>query len=322
MICGFYDIYNNQWRFHTRSTLNANCRFYSQTKSFRQLFEEAVTATVSWNIFLGSLNREVQYTWVLQHPENRIVSCVTTPKITCVQKQMYVGGAILTVTNHRTQFDVQVINVATWSELTAKLQLENAQFKHNFQGYVIKNGTTFRWKVRGEAYNRVRKLRGNSARRDYLWISLWRADMLRDYLTLYPEERVQANAIVERWKTISRTVYNLYVDVFKARSMPKAQIPPKYRPFVFGIHNLYINELKPQNKTVDWKTALNYMNSRDTAQALYAINWEVRTQNQQQTIPLEAQTEAPDVLPDAVEPIPTAASNPPVYEAQPVTGVI
>ena len=64
------------------------------------------------------------------------------------------------------------------------------------------------------------------------------------------------------------------------------------------------------------------MNSRDTAQALYAINWEVRTQNQQQTIPLEAQTEAPDVLLDAVEPIPTAASNPPVYEAQPVTGVI
>jgi len=322
MICGFYDTYNNQWRFHTRSTLNANCRFYSQTKSFRQLFEEAVTATVPWNTFLSSLNTSVQYTWVLQHPENRIVSCVTTPKITCVQKQMYVGGTILAATNESTPFDVQAINVATWSELTAKLQLENAQFKHNFQGYIIKNGSTFRWKVRGEAYNRVRKLRGNSARRDYLWLSLWRADMLRDYLALYPEERVQANAIVERWKTISRTVYNLYVDVFKARSLPKAQIPPKYRPFVFGIHNLYINELKPQSKTVDWKTTLSYMNSRDTAQALYAINWEVRTQNQQQTIPLEAQTEAPDVLLDAVEPIPTAASNPPVYEAQPVTGVI
>jgi hypothetical protein len=129
---------------------------------------------------------------------------------------------------------------------------------------------------------------------------------------------------VERWKTISRTVYNLYTDVFKARSLPKGQIPPKYRPFVFGLHNMYINELKPQSKTVDWQTALQYMNTRDTAQALYAINWEVRAQNQQQAIPLEAQAAAEftEAAPTVQQLIQTAASNPPTYEAQPVTGVI
>lgn len=326
MICGFYDQYNKVWRFHTRSTLNANCRFYSQTKSFRQLFEMAVSTSMAWSDFLASLNPTTQYTWVLQHPENRIVVNVTTPTVVCVQKQTYLSGTLIAVTDQPTPFDVAKITVASWSELTNKLQLENAHFKHNFQGYVVKNGLSFRWKVRGEAYNRVRKMRGNSARRDFLWLSMWRTNTLRDYLSLYPEERHSANAIVERWKTISRTVYNLYTDVFKARSLPKGQIPPKYRPFVFGLHNMYINELKPQSKTVDWATALQYMNTRDTAQALYAINWEVRAQNQQQAIPLEAPAQ---VVTDTTEAaltvhqlIQTAAATLPAYEAQPVTGVV
>jgi len=326
MICGFYDRYNSQWRFHTRSTLNANCRFYSQTKSFRTLFEEAVSTTQTWNAFLASLKHDTQYTWVLQHPENRIVVNVTTPTVVCVQKQMYISDTLIPVTDQPTVYDVAKITATTWSELANKLQLENAQFKHNFQGYVIKNGVNFRWKVRGEAYNRVRRMRGNSARRDYLWLSLWRNGTLRDYLVLYPEERNSANAIVDKWKTISRTVYNLYTDVFKARSLPKGQIPPKYRPFVFGLHNLYINELKPQSKTVDWAAALQYMNARDTAQALYAINWEVRSQNQQQTIPLEFQgqvgSESAETVPTVQELIQTAAATVPTYEAQPVTGVV
>jgi hypothetical protein len=276
-----------------------------------------------WSDFLASLNPTTMYTWVLQHPENRIVVNVTTPTVVCVQKQTYISGTLVAVTD-TTPFDVAKITVASWSMLTNKLQLENAHFKHNLQGYVIKNGLTFRWKVRGDAYNRVRKLRGNSARRDYLWLSLWRSGTLRDYLVLYPEERNSANAIVDKWKTISRTVYNLYTDVFKARSLPKGQIPPKYRPFVFGLHNMYINELKMQSKTVDWATALQYMNTRDTAQALYAINWEVRAQNQMQAIPLEAQAvmETVETIPTVQQLIQTAASNPPTYEAQPVTGVI
>jgi len=95
--------------------------------------------------------------------------------------------------------------------------------------------------------------------------------------------------------------------------LQKGQIPPKYRPFVFGLHNLYINDLKPQNKTVDWQTALQYMNGRDTAQALYAINWEVRQQNQP-TIPLEVQVDASASL---VETTPVDVSAPVPQEPVP-----
>jgi hypothetical protein len=66
------------------------------------------------------------------------------------------------------------------------------------------------------------------------------------------------------------------------------------------------------------------MNTRDTAQALYAINWEVRAQNQMQAIPLEAQavSETVETIPTVQQLIQTAAAIVPAYDAQPVTGVV
>ena len=296
MFCGFYDQYNKVWCFHTRSTLDGNSRYYSQTKTFLEMFQEAATANVvtdkqaAWETFLSMLEPSVSYVWVLQHPENRIVVNVPRPKIDCVQRTTIEPTGKFQLLGGPTPFDVlRIVNVATWDDLRAKLTEDVRMFKYNTLGYVVKDAEGRRWKIRGKAYNEVRTLRGNSARRDFLWLSLWRAAKLRTYLTIYPEETAMANALVDKWKLMSRTTYQIYCDVFKARSMVKTQIPPKYRPFVFGLHNLYITELKPQSKSVDWATTLKYMNTRDTAQALFAINWDIRQSAQpDKAIPLDA----------------------------------
>jgi hypothetical protein len=71
--------------------------------------------------------------------------------------------------------------------------------------------------------------------------------------------------------------YHIYVDAFKARSLARTAIPPKYRPLVYGLHGLYIETLKPAGRSLDWKAALEWLNARDTAQILFVINWELRT---------------------------------------------
>jgi hypothetical protein len=144
--------------------------------------------------------------------------------------------------------------------------------------------------MRTPEYNRVRKLRGNSARRDFLWLNAWQAGTLRDYLMLFPEERAESDAVINRWKRVTNDVFHIYTDVFKARSLAKTAIPPKYRPLVYGIHSLYLDTLKPVNKSVDWRSVLGYMNNRDTAQMLFVINWEARqaaTQLGVPSIPIE-----------------------------------
>lgn len=272
MIGAFFDRYADHWRIHTRSSLDANTRYYSQDKTFRQMFFQAAPPD-TWLY----LNKELSYTWMLQHPENRIVVPVSRPTVTLIQAVLVQSDCAVTInSNVPTHLKVQA-EFSTWTDVRARLSDWNTQFKHGAQGLVVKElATGKRWKVRTAEYNRVRQLRGNTARRDYLWLTMWRAGNLRDYLALFPEERGPSNNLIERFKRVTSDVFHFYTDVFKARTLQKTAIPPKYRPFVYGLHSLFMETLKPAGKTVVWKTAQDYMNGRDVAQMLFVLNWDVR----------------------------------------------
>jgi hypothetical protein len=267
----FWDSYNSRWRIHTRTTLDAQCRFYSQTRTFASLFDEA-----THRLDLGFLDKTRSYSWTLQHPENRIVCAVLLPRATITDVAFVDADGVVTWSESPQFSPVSVGAVADWADVREKVAEMNRRFAHNSAGLVIKSADGRRWKLRTPEYNRVRLIRGNSARRDFLWLQLWSENTLRDYLTYYPEERALADGVINSWKRVTSDVYNIYRDVFKARTMPKTAIPPKYKPLIYDLHNLYMNTLKPAGKTVDWKVCLEHMNSKDTAQKLFVINWEVR----------------------------------------------
>jgi glycosyltransferase involved in cell wall biosynthesis len=291
MIGMFWDKYSNSWRLHTRSVIGAQTRFFSQTKTFATMFAEATK-----DLDYAALDKSCSYTWILQHPENRIVVPVDRPRAFIVGvSRIAEDGVVECVACDQPAYAVaEIKGLRTWDNVRTRLAEWNATYRHGAQGFVIHDlNTGDRWKVRTAEYNRVRGLRGNSARRDYLWLDLWHVNSLNDYLALYPEERVSANATIERWKRATNDVFHIYNDVFKARSLPKSAIPPKYRPLVFGLHTKYMEELKPAGRTVDWRTALEYMNSRDTAQKIFVLNWDVRQAAAQlglSSIPVEPAT--------------------------------
>ena len=270
MIGGFWDRYSNQWRIHTRSTLDAGSRYYSQDKTFKQMFDEAHSP--AWE----SMDKTCSYTWVLQHCENRVVVPVTKSLTTLVQK-VKINEDSTTLFDLDSSTSLRLTLAApTWDAVRTRLSEWNTQFKHSCQGLVVRDGEGKRWKIRTAEYNRVRQLRGNTARRDYLWLTLWRSGGLRDYIAMFPEERFLANGLVERWKRATSDVFHIYTDVFKARSMNKTAIPYKYRPFVYGLHGHFMESLKPAGKVVVWKTVVEYMNGRDVPQMLFALNWDLR----------------------------------------------
>lgn len=308
----FYDKYSSQWRIHTRSVLGAQSRYFSQTTTFATMFEQAVKAA---RIEFDSLDKNSCYSWVLQHPENRIVVPVDRARVFCVQKATIQEDGSFTVDDLTgVPNAVQVIrDIKSTQDLWDLLAEWNKRFGHAAQGIVVHylpSGS--RYKIRTPEYNRVRALRGNSARRDFLWLDLWRSGKLLDYLRLYPEERAAAESMVSRWKQITNDVFHIYTDVFKARSLAKAAIPPKYRPLVYGLHTLYMESLKPAGRSVDWKAALQYMNERDTAQMLFVINWEVRA--------VAKQLGVPSIPLEPASSVETAVSGETAAEAKPKTG--
>ena len=330
MIGQFWDETTESWRIHTRSTLDAQCRYYSK-QSFANLFAEAAAASYGVAAPLTDrLEKGVSYTWILQHAENRVVCPVQKPRLILVAsyrigadaalEQVAAPAGIQTPRVYYTKTVDAPVGRMDMGPVLNVIGMVNRQ-EHDqegaqhvlddrpgyvpsdipgvismiagmrgsvrYQGVVIKDATQplKRWKLRAQVYNQVRKMRGNSARRDFLWMDMWGKGSLEEYLKFFPEERRPANDVILRWKTITQQVFKLYIDGFKARTLDRSQIPAKFRPLVYGLHNLYMTSLKPAHKTLDWKEVVRWMNDRDTAQKIFVINWDLR--QERSAIPLE-----------------------------------
>ena len=74
----FYNKANSQWEVATRSIVGGETAFYANAKSFKQMFEEAAHCC---NLSLDDLNPTYVYSFVMHHPENRIVEKITSPRL-------------------------------------------------------------------------------------------------------------------------------------------------------------------------------------------------------------------------------------------------
>ena len=321
MLGQFWDSTTESWRIHTRSTLDAKCRYFSK-RSFAELFQEAVTATYGSDApVTDRLDKSVSYTWILQHPENRVVCPIQKPRVVLVAahrighrddgamesvaapegivtpRQYFTKGADATVGRMDMSMMLEVIGMGRTEgepqpgfvpvDLPGVVtMLASMRGSMRYQGVVIKNAADpfKRWKMRTQTYNQVRNLRGNTARRDFLWMDMWSKGGLEEYLKHYPEERQATTDLINRWKSITQLVFKTYVDAFKARTLDRSQIPAKIRPLVYGLHNLYMTGLKPNHKSLDWRETVRWMNDRDTAQKIFVLNWDLR---QERGLPLE-----------------------------------
>jgi hypothetical protein len=326
MIGQFWDAVTESWRIHTRSTLDARCRYYSK-RSFAELFAEAA-ATVGLNT--DSLDRAVSYTWILQHPENRVVCPVQRPRIVLVQ-QVRIAADTLVASTEANPAGEQVAGVVEYvSSIPTALEsfrpkryydsaATDSSYAHaaaganhimlmllasmrngiQHQGLVFRSPAEpfRRWKTRSQMYDTVRHLRGNTARLDYMWMDMWSRGTLEDYLKWYPEERRPAMDIIQKWKAVTQEAYNLYVAIFKARSTERTAVPAKLKPLVYGLHTHYTTALKPAKRSLDWRECVSWCNDRDTALKIFVLNWDQRAAN----------TAANTFIP--VEPAPTSTGR-------------
>lgn len=297
LIGQFWDASTESWRIHTRTMLDANCRYFSKTKSFATMFDEAVVAVFGAQdaVMTDDVPRDLCFSWILSHPENRIVCPVYKPRITLVATYRVdpTTGSVTEVPPppvfagkgprryYNTSDNQSVMSYAQAAAMvssgdlnTTLVQIVQTTTTLQSQGFVVKIAGN-RWKIRSPTYNMVRHLRGNSPRLEFMWLDYWSKGSLNTYLQHYPEERLQSQAVIDRWMSVSKDVFKWYSDVFKARTVGSDQIPRKYRPLVYGLHDLY-RTLREQGKSLDWRAAMGWLNERDTAQKLFVINWDLR----------------------------------------------
>jgi hypothetical protein len=259
--------YAGAWRLATRTVLGANNSFYGK-RAFGELFWETFDSV---GLSTEMLDPYATYSWVLQHPEERIVVATAfgIPRLTLVEStDPRVKYAQSDSTEPLVRFCPKRYKLSTLEDVKQCVVDNGQRFGPGWQGLVIK-GFGRRWKLRSVEYDEARSLRGNQAKLPYLWLERWSAGRLTDYLSVYPEEALAAESVIETFKAATKEAHSYYLQIWREHAMPLGQAPHKYRKLLWEAHEAGKGAYFPHFR--------QFMNDQDTARKLWLVNYDQRS---------------------------------------------
>ena len=271
--------HNEKWILSTRSSIGARSKWFSK-KTFKELFDEA-----KGNLDLEKLNSSFCYTFVLRHPENRIVTNYKTPNICLVQvreikEDSYEDIPLEQIKTELFQKNIEIDIPKNYSiNLPEEINKILKDMSFQEQGLIFKKGN-LRSKVRNIEYENAKFLRGNNKNLLYKYIELRQKDLLEDYLKYFPEYKNNFDNYRKSIETTTMKLFNIYKNVYIFKTINKNNIPFELRPLCYEMHGIFINSKK------SWKreNVIHYFNSLDPARIIFIINYQKNKEFRKKTV--------------------------------------
>lgn len=287
MINVFFDPLISSWQISTRNTVGAEVSFFQLSgKKFNEMFVDTCIQN-GLNIF--TLNPNFCYSFVLQHPENRIVIPFKNPQLYLVavyeikqtEKVITVFEQDMTIVKYGGLWNTtkikfpEIYEFTNYSELIEKFASPNTPY--NIVGVILKNNENGeRTKIRNPIYEEVRQLRGNQPNLQYQYLSLRRCGKLSDFLKFYPETKKEMSRFRDQVHLFTNTLHKNYISCYVKKEKPLKEFSDQYRTHMFKIHELFINELRPNSLFVTNTVVIKYVNELPTSLLMYCLNYNIR----------------------------------------------
>ncbi len=281
------------WEISTRNTVGATSSFFKgpNAKTFREMFTEAAAEC---NLDINLLEKDMCYSFVLQHPENRIVVPFSKPNL-------YLVAVYKILNNSDNNIKVQSYDVfeyeyyfhetikssvkfplsyvcLDYSELIEKYGSMNTNY--DIVGAVIYNNLTGeRTKIRNPVYEQVRNLRGNQPKLQYQYLCLRHEGRVKDFLTYYPENKNEFSKFRDQVHLFTDTLYSNYVACYIKKEKPLIQFSEQYRTHMFNIHQIYMNEFREKKQFITNTIVQKYVNELHPSLLMYCLNYNMRKRN-------------------------------------------
>jgi len=301
MINVFYDVINEVWEIATKSTVGGNMIFFNDLKNykfydsnnyfkdyydmtFRSMFFETCNSN---NFNLNTLDKKYTYTFVMQHPFNRIVTPIIIPLLYLIKvyeinnvndlveiKELDVSRFINTPPYIFLNTNVKIIEKII---INSYDYIENIYNSDNIPYYCVgcmiysKDGS--RTKLRNKKYEEVRLLRGNQPKLQYNYLCLKKENKVKEFLNYYPEHTIMFNKFKILIYSYTNELYINYISCFIRKEKPLKEYDFQYKTHMYKLHQKYKNELKPNKKYIDKKYVIDYVNSLHPAQQMFIINY-------------------------------------------------
>jgi hypothetical protein len=293
MINAFWDPsvgLTGSWEISTRNTVGATSSFFkgANQKTFRTMFLEAMTAI---NLSLDSLNKDLCYSFVLQHPDNRIVVPFKNPDLylVAVYHIKIVDGNWTALSYPMSDLKnynwgpaaIKFPQEYTWNTYTELIEkYASMNTSYSVMGVVVYNNLTGeRMKIRNPVYEQVRSLRGNQPKLQYQYLSLRKEGKVADFLKFYPENKKEFSSFRDQVHLFTSTLFANYIACYVKKEKPLKEFSDQYRTHMFNIHKIFMDDLREKKMFVTNTTVINYVNNLHPSLLMYCLNFQMRKRN-------------------------------------------
>jgi hypothetical protein len=241
------------------------------------------------NLILENLNRNLCYSFVLQHPENRIVVPFSKPQLYLVAIYLIDNSDKNNIKVHRNDMNkvknsdwlgatIKFPEIYEWNNYTDLIEkYASMNTSYDKVGFVLHNKKTGeRTKVRNPTYEEVRHLRGNQPKLQVQYLTLRKEGKVSEFLKFYPENKNELSMFRDQIHLFTSTLYDNYVSCYIKKEKPLKEYSPQFKTHMYNIHQIYLNELKEQKKHITLSSVINYVNNLDPTLLMFSLNYNFR----------------------------------------------
>tara|TARA_B110000285_G_scaffold196974_1_gene228283 strand:- start:305 stop:1663 length:1359 start_codon:yes stop_codon:yes gene_type:complete len=269
----------DSWVISTKGTIGCKLNYFRNEcnrKTFSEMFDDALKyMNLSYDMF----DKNIVYSFVLHHPENRIVTQFSVPTITLVEAYS-INDRMVRVVSLPTAGWVDMVNFDIPSQLddcSKNMYGDTFNTPPNISGYVIKNTeTNERIKFRNPSFEYVKHLRGNQSKLEYTYLQLRKNGRMHEYLTWFPEHSTEMNGFKEKVHIFTRELYSNYVDCYIKKMKPLKEYAFEFRNHMFDIHQKYKTEFQPMRRSIQYNDVIQHVNDLHESKLMFALNYKKR----------------------------------------------
>ena len=202
--------YNNKWNASTKKCIDASRSKWLSEKNFLQLFEECIEEYGEVNEFMNNLNTSYCYSFILMHPENKIVVNYTNPSLYHIST--------------RDLISLNEVDIHIGVPKNERISISHENFENIinnlysatsllYEGYMFVDLNYNRWKIKSVYFNKVRNLWGNTNNRFYRYLELRKdSNILNEYLFYYNNDRSKFIEYEQKIQNLANFILNIYLS--------------------------------------------------------------------------------------------------------------
>lgn len=285
----FYDEYIDKWIVCTKSNIGGQCKFnLDSNHTFKSMFMDAFEEC---SLNYDSFNKTHSYSFVLKHPDNRIVTQVNKPSLVLISVYKFIENTVYDVTNDNSTL-IQTISKPHTFKCNEFHELFGGEFddewlqltyvcsekilRYDIPGYNIYNKFGLRTKIRNLSYEHVKRMKGNGQKLLFTYLRLRNNDDLLEFLEYFPEYKEEFDSYKKRLYEWTQKLYKFYVDSFIYKTITLKNCPFEVKPILYDIQNQYLNYLKPNGRKVNFKFIAGYIKKMPVQKIMFSMNYSLR----------------------------------------------